>query len=95
MKDHKESLPPAFGLVDFDAEYGLFFIDTAPNGICRLTLVARTERGYPRRELAAIPVGVWKHIATVVQNELIRSMDPVEVGPKPTAFRSGDRKSVV
>src|SRR5437660_790970 len=89
MNNHPETLPPPFGFVDFDAEHGLFVIDTAPSGVCRLTLVARTERGYPRRELASIPGGVWEQIATAVQNELLRGMDPAERGTKPPMFRSG------
>jgi len=48
MSDPIESLPPAFGLVDFEAEHGLFTIEPALDGVCRLTLVVRTERGYAR-----------------------------------------------
>ncbi len=81
---------PAFGAVDLQAEHGLLYLDTAPGTICRLTLVARTERGYPRRELAAIPGAVWKMIAPAVQKELLRGMDPVEQGPKTPFLRHGD-----
>jgi hypothetical protein len=73
--------PPAFGDVDMNAEHGIFVIELERGGSCRLTLVGHTERGYPRRELAAIPANVWKEIAGPVQNELIRGME----GP-------GDRK---
>lgn len=90
MTDKPESLPPSFGSVDFDNEHGVLFIDPSPAGVCRLTLVARTERGYPRRELAAIPGEVWGQIATAVQNELLRGMDSVEQGPKTPTFRPGD-----
>jgi hypothetical protein len=90
MTDTPESLPPSFGSVDFDNEHGVLFIDHSPAGVCRLTLVARTERGYPRRELAAIPGEVWGQIANAVQNELLRGMDPVEQGSKSPTFRSGD-----
>jgi hypothetical protein len=81
---------PAFGLVDLQAEHGLLYLDTAHGTTCRLTLVARTERGYPRRELAAIPGVVWKRIAPAVQKELVRGMDPAEQGPKPPFLRHGD-----
>jgi hypothetical protein len=90
MNDPRESTPPAFGLVNFEAEHGLFFIDTAQGGTCRLTLVARTERGYPRRELAAIPGAVWNQVAPAVQKELLRGMDPAELGPEPPTLRAGD-----
>lgn len=90
MTDKTESLPPSFGSVDFDNEHGVLFIDPSPTGVCRLTLVARTERGYPRRELAAIPGKVWGQIEKGVQNELLRGMDPDEKGSKTPTFRSGD-----
>jgi Protein of unknown function (DUF3780) len=81
---------PAFGIVDLQAEHGLCYLDTAPGTTCRLTLVARTERGYPRRELATIPGAVWKRVAPAVQKELVRGMDPAEQGPKPPFLRHGD-----
>ena len=90
MSTPLESLPPAFGLVDFDAEHGLFKNDPAPDGICRLMLVSRTERGYPRRELATVTCAVWAEVSPTVQRELLRSMEPPEQGPKPPAFKSGD-----
>ena len=71
--------PPAFGSVDFDGEHGLLTVETGPGAQCRLTLLARTERGYPRRELAVIPAVTWRELAANVQRELLR----------------GDRKSVV
>ena len=84
--------PPLFpfGVVDLEAEHGLLYLDTAQGTTCRLTLVARTERGYPRRELASIPGVVWKRIAPMVQKELIRGMDPGEKGPKPPFMHHGD-----
>ena len=85
-----DTLPPSFGFVDFAAEHGVLHVDPSLSGFCRLTLLARTERGYPRRELAVIPGEVWGQIATVVQNELLRGMDPVERGPNTPSFRSGD-----
>ena len=81
---------PAFGVVDLQAEHGLLYLDTAPGTTCRLTLVARTERGYPRRELATIPGVVWRHLAAAVQKELLRGMDPSEQGEKPPFLRHGD-----
>ena len=90
MNDSQDNLPPSFGIVDFDAEHGLFYIDTGRGHTCRLTLVGRTERGYPRRELATIPGSLWKQIATIVQNELLRGMDPEEQGSTPPRFKSGD-----
>ena len=59
--------------------------EIAPGTTCRLTLVARTERGYPRRELASFPGATWKMIAPAVQKVLVRGMDPVEQGPNPAA----------
>lgn len=84
--------PPThtFGVLDLTAEHGLLYLDTAQGTTCRLTLVARTERGYPRRELATIPGVVWKRIAPIVQKELLRGMDPAEQGPKPPFLRHGD-----
>ena len=90
MNNSQNTLPSAFGVVDFDAEHGLFYIDTMRGHTCWLTLVGRTERGYPRRELATIPGVLWKHVRTAVQNELVRGMDPEEQGPKPPTFKSGD-----
>ena len=81
---------PAFGIVDLDSEHGILFLDTAHGTTCRLTLLARTERGYPRRELATIPGVVWKQIGPAVQKELVRGMDAVEQGRKPPVLRHGD-----
>lgn len=67
--------PPAFGDVDMNAEHGIFVIELARGGSCRLILIGHTERGYPRRELASIPAKAWKEIAGPVQNELIRGME--------------------
>lgn len=88
-ESHDPPLFP-FGVVDLEAEHGLLYLDTAHGTTCRLTLVARTERGYPRRELATIPGVVWKMIATPVQKELVRGMDPTEQGPKLPFLRHGD-----
>jgi hypothetical protein len=88
-----EPLPPntpTFGIVNLDTEHGLLYLDTAYGTTCRLTLVARTERGYPRRELATIPGAVWKRIASAVQKELLRGMDAAEQGIKPPFLRHGD-----
>ena len=82
---------PSFGVVDPDGEHGIFSIETGTGASCRLTLVARTERGYPRRELAVVPGAVWRQVAGVVQREIIRGMDPEEIGPKPPVFRSGEQ----
>lgn len=90
MSDARDSQPPAFGLVDPEAEHGLFSIDTGAGGTCRLTLVAHTERGYPRRELAAIPGAIWRAIASAAQKELLRGMVPEEQGPKPPTLKTGD-----
>lgn len=81
---------PAFGVVDLQAEHGMLYLDTVHGTTCRLTLVARTERGYPRRELAAIPGAVWKQIGSAVQKELLRGMDATEQGSKPPFLRHGD-----
>src|SRR5439155_26338416 len=90
MMEPLDAPTPAFGLVDLEAEHGIFHLDTDAGSVCRLTLVGRTERGYPRRELAVIPGAVWKQIATAVQNELLRSMDLVEQGARPPMFRTGE-----
>ena len=90
MIDPSDAPIPAFGPVDLEAEHGLLFLDTAQGTTCRLTLVARTERGYPRRELAAIPGMVWRRIGPAVQKELVRGMDAAEQGPKSPSLRHGD-----
>lgn len=90
MIEPYDALTPAFGTVDLQAEHGVLYLDTAHGTTCRLTLVARTERGYPRRELATIPGAVWKRIVTAVQKELVRGMDAAEQGPKPPFLRHGD-----
>ena len=90
MNDPKNKLPPAFGDVDFESEHGLFYIDIGKGRICRLTLVGRTERGYPRRELASIPSALWKQVSNAVQNELIRGLDADEQGDSLKKFKSGD-----
>ena len=82
---------PAFGIVDPDGEHGILSIESGVGAYCRLTLVSRTERGYPRRELAVIPVATWRLIATAVQKELLRGMDLVEAGPKAPTFRAEDQ----
>ncbi|MGJ8726554.1 MAG: DUF3780 domain-containing protein [Roseibacillus sp.] len=82
---------PSFGVVDPDGEHGVLTTDSgAPR--CLLTLVARTERGFPRHELAAIPMATWRQLSTVVQKELARGMDPEELGSsKAPLFRSGEQ----
>lgn len=82
---------PAFGNVDPDGEHGVFSVETGAGASCRLTLVARTERGYPRRELAVVPAAVWRQVAGVVQREILRGMVPEETGPKSPAFRTGEQ----
>jgi len=79
----------SFGRVDQNAEHGVLSIESG--GHCRLTLVARTERGFPRRELACIPLPTWKSVVSVVQRELLRVMDPEEIGQKAPSFRSGNQ----
>jgi hypothetical protein len=90
MRDKLESIPSSFGSVDLDAEHGVLHIDQS-SGVCRLTLLARTERGFPRRELAVIPIEVWNHISATVKNELLRGMDPAELAEtvSPPTLRSG------
>jgi hypothetical protein len=90
MLEPLDPTTPTFGVVDLQAEHGVLYLDTAQGTTCRLTLVARTERGYPRRELATIPGAVWKLIAPQVQKELVRGMDVAEQGPKPPFLRHGD-----
>jgi hypothetical protein len=82
--------PPAFGIVDFDAEHGLLTVESGAGAMCRLILLARTERGYPRRELAAIPAATWREISAAAQQELLRDMDREEQGPRPPSLRSGE-----
>jgi hypothetical protein len=82
---------PAFGIVDPDGEHGVFSVETGTGASCRLTLVARTERGYPRRELAVVPAAVWRQVAGVVQREILRGMDPEETGPKAPTFHTGEQ----
>jgi hypothetical protein len=82
---------PAFGIVDPDGEHGILSIESGAGASCRLTLVSRNERGYPRHELAVIPLAVWRQLATAVQKELIRGMDPEETGAKAPSFISGDQ----
>ena len=62
-----------------------------PHGTnCRLTLLARTERGYPRRELAAVTGAIWREVHASVLRELLRDMGPEEQGGKPPAFKPGE-----
>ena len=82
---------PAFGIVDPDGEHGILTIETGAGASCRLTRVSRTERGFPRHELAVIPLATWRQLASAVQKELLRGMDPEETGPKAPSFRSGDQ----
>ena len=89
MTDSKDI--PAFGIVDPDGEHGILSIESGAGASCRLTLVSRTERGYPRHELAVIPLAIWRQLVTAVQKELIRGMDPEEVGAKAPSFSSGDQ----
>lgn len=88
MKNTPHPLPSLFGVVDLTGEHGLFSIDFS--GRCKLTLLERTERGYPRRELATIPGEVWKIVQISVQNEFVRVMDDEEQGEKSPSFHTGD-----
>jgi hypothetical protein len=90
MNISQSATPPAFGVVDFDGEHGLLTIETGAGAMCRLMLLARTERGYPRRELAVIPSATWREIAAAVQRELLRGLDPEEIGTRPPSLRAGD-----
>ena len=82
---------PTFGIVDTYGEHGVLSLESGAGSSCRLTIVSRTERGYPRRELAAIPLATWRLVGAAVQRELIRGMDPEETGPKAPTFRAGDQ----
>jgi len=77
---------PAFGLVDQEGEHGVLDVPAGSTGWCGLHLVVRTERGYPRRELASIPLAVWKKIDTIVATELLRGMEKEETGSKKPKF---------
>lgn len=82
---------PAFGSVDQEGEHGILAVGSGAGAQCILTLVARTERGYPRRDLAAIPLATWRQVAPIVAKELVRGMDREETGPRAPAFRSGEQ----
>lgn len=82
---------PTFGVVDLDGEHGLLTIESGVGASCRLTRLSRTERGYPRHELAVIPLATWRQLAAAMQKALLRGMAPEEIGPKPPSFRSGDQ----
>ena len=89
MNPTPQAPAPTFGVVDFDGEHGLLSVESGAGGMCRLTLLARTERGYPRRELAAIPAATWREVASAVQRELLRGMDEAEVGGGHPTLRTG------
>jgi hypothetical protein len=59
--------PPthAFGAVDLQAEHGLLYLDTAHGTTCRLTLVARTKRGYLYQITETI--AAWAEIRPLIQ----------------------------
>jgi hypothetical protein len=63
-----------FGDVDIDIEHGIFEIDFRQGRQCQLMLLGRTERGYPRTELASISSTLWSEIGLAVEQELIRGM---------------------
>jgi len=83
-------MPTAFGNVDFDSEHGIFHINNGDSGICRLTLIGRTERGFPRLELANLPGSCWEQIAHPVQNELTRELGVAERGSSKPKLVIGD-----
>ena len=81
---------PSFGSVDQDREHGILSVETG-DGTCRLTLLERNERGFPRRELAWLPAAVWREVATDAQRELLRGMDELEKGAREAKFHTGDQ----
>jgi hypothetical protein len=81
---------PSFGSVDQDREHGILTVETG-DGTCRLTLLERNERGFPRRELAWLPAAVWREVATDAQRELLRGMDELEKGAREAKFHTGDQ----
>jgi hypothetical protein len=87
MSDSTEYLQ-AFGIVDQDAEHGVLISDRSS---CKLIQVNRTERGFPRRELGSISLTSWKYVSPIVQRELLRVMDPEEIGDKAPVFRTGEQ----
>ncbi|MCO8122600.1 DUF3780 domain-containing protein [Stieleria sp. TO1_6] len=87
MKNTPTESPKPFGDVDTDIEHGIFVVDTRRGHDCRLTLLGRTERGYPRTELATISGKLWKEIGSAVEKELIRGMQDRE---QTTKKRKGD-----
>jgi hypothetical protein len=80
----------SFGSVDQDREHGILSVETG-DGTCRLTLLERNERGFPRRELAWLPAAVWREVATDAQRELLRGMDELEKGAREAKFHTGDQ----
>jgi hypothetical protein len=81
---------PSFGSVNQDREHGILTVETG-SGTCRLTLLERNERGFPRRELAYLPSAVWREVATDAQRELLRGMDELEKGAREAKFHTGDQ----
>lgn len=81
---------PSFGSVNQDREHGILTVESG-SGTCRLTLLERNERGFPRRELAYLPSAVWREVATDAQRELLRGMDELEKGAREAKFHTGDQ----
>lgn len=65
-----------FGSVDLDSDH--FILHAEANGCCTLTLVARADRGFQRRQLASLPSGLWRKILPQVARELQFGMDERE-----------------
>jgi len=80
----------SFGSVNQDREHGILTVESG-SGTCRLTLLERNERGFPRRELAYLPAAVWREVATDAQRELLRGMDELEKGAREAKFHTGDQ----
>ncbi|HBJ34239.1 MAG TPA: hypothetical protein DDZ51_05625 [Planctomycetaceae bacterium] len=94
MNNTSNEPPAPFGDVDTDIEHGIFVVDIRQGRQCQLTLIGRTERGYPRTELATVSSNLWNEIGSAVEQELIRGMqDRVQEKTKQKAptpkLRSG------
>ena len=78
-----------FGVVDERSDVFEFHHGTGQDALCRLEVVAQTERGPKRTEIAVIPVALWRKVSVRAVRELAVGMGKTERLRKAPMLRIG------
>jgi hypothetical protein len=81
-----------FGVVDERSDVFEFHQGTGQDALCRLEVVAQTERGPKRTEIAVIPVTLWQKVSVRAVRELAAGMGKTERLRKAPMLKIGSNR---